>query len=484
MSRSGVPVLRGASFPTASFVLQMSEDSRSVLDQSVVDELKRFPTPRLVRLLFPGHPVRDNGVMRSPFREDHNPSFSCFRGRMGVSMWKDHATDESGDNISLYRKVYPQYGYVEAVDHLALLVLGRHAASTYTYGRAEVPARRAVPSSLYTHSVEHESESKLVVVRAGDLDARTVPAELRDYWRGRGISDAVARSLCRYVVFENTNRKGRALYDPSSGVPLLDRDGSTLKDDGLGRAIGLGNDAGGYVLRMPATDSHRAFKGTTMPSFITTVTVNGQRPGRRVVLGGEGTNFVNFVKYDMGAGFLWINNSQYFSNVDAGAAAFACAFVSGYENVTLGERDVRCIGAALDALSLPAAEEVVVVEGMFDGLSERELNKGRRGRDLVILNSVGNLRWAVPFICRHRRAVVMLDNDRSGRKATSDLAGEVAGFCRATGVSVAVVDGSSLYEGYKDLNDALMASKGYPVERLDARQKDAADGRKPGGRSM
>jgi DNA primase len=43
-------------------------------------------------------PVRD-GVYRSPFREERNPSFSIFANG---TRFKDHATGDSGDAITFY----------------------------------------------------------------------------------------------------------------------------------------------------------------------------------------------------------------------------------------------------------------------------------------------------------------------------------------------------------------------------------------------
>ncbi len=46
-----------------------------------------------------GNPPAKDGVYRSPFREDGNPSFSIFANG---TRFKDHATGESGDAITFY----------------------------------------------------------------------------------------------------------------------------------------------------------------------------------------------------------------------------------------------------------------------------------------------------------------------------------------------------------------------------------------------
>lgn len=60
----------------------------------------RLPIPALWRILnLNGEPPARDGVYRSPFREEANPSFSIFAGG---TRFKDHATGESGDAITFY----------------------------------------------------------------------------------------------------------------------------------------------------------------------------------------------------------------------------------------------------------------------------------------------------------------------------------------------------------------------------------------------
>lgn len=60
----------------------------------------RLPIPSLWGILnLAGDPPVKDGVYRSPFREDGNPSFSIFANG---TRFKDHATGESGDAITFY----------------------------------------------------------------------------------------------------------------------------------------------------------------------------------------------------------------------------------------------------------------------------------------------------------------------------------------------------------------------------------------------
>lgn len=461
------------------------DESFQIIDESVKDDILRFPTHELVSMLFPGHKIgRKGGIMRSPFRNDRNPSFSCFKGRGGYSFWKDHATDESGDNISLFRKVFPELGYVDAVDRLSLMLFGRSALNDHAGRvRREVRAVQAKRAS-YVRTLEPERESVLKIISDLPVRHESTPSFLVDYWRSRGISDITMTALgCRYIVFENTNRKGMSLMDPVSGLPLVDSDGYPLKDDGRNDAIGLYNDLGGVVFRVPDTPSHRGFKGGTS-SFITTVLADGSRHAGSVYFGGEGNNAVAFVRYDVSCRALQINPSQAFVGVSPESAVSAVQFCHEYIGQTLDLRDVKCICAVLCSLNSPVSDKVAVVEGMFDGLSEREITRmrgtGGEARDLVILNSISNIRWAVPFICRHTEATLMLDNDISsgaGRKAFVQLVNEVRQFGLMCGTNTVVFDGSVIFENFKDLNEALMAGKSFPVKSAHDNRRGP---RKPG----
>lgn len=438
------------------------EGQSRVISRELIDELKRWPTADVLHLIFPDHDVRRRGVMSSPFRKDSNPSFSCFSGRNGYGYWKDHATGETGDNIDLYRKAFPSLGYAEAVDALSLLLLGRSAYGDSSLSAYIMPVKTAVP----VYSPVRESAFKVLEVLP--LDSPEVPLSYKEYWRSRGISDAVmVESGCRYVVYENSGAKGRDKIDASSGLTVYGDDGLPIKDDGIRTAIGLVNDIGGFSLREPDGEQHKGFKGNAVSSFISTVLAGGGRPAHTVFLDGVGDGIVRKPLYDAAVDSLWINDTQRFVGIKPWSASFALAFLHSRSSHRMEGRELLCVTAVFDSLNTPVTGDVVVVEGMFDGLSERELNRMRNrsvyGRDFIVANSINNLHWAVPFICRHRSAVFMLDNDLvsgAGQKAAARLCSDVAKFNAATNTLTAVFDGTVLFAGHKDLNEALMADKG------------------------
>lgn len=60
------------------------------------------------------------GKIKNPFRKDKNPSFSIFFGNKLLKLlWKDFATNESGDCFSLVAKIYG-LNYMQAVEKVAV----------------------------------------------------------------------------------------------------------------------------------------------------------------------------------------------------------------------------------------------------------------------------------------------------------------------------------------------------------------------------
>ena len=97
----------------------------------------------------------------------------------------------------------------------------------------------------------------------------------------------------------------------------------------------------------------------------------------------------------------------------------------------------------------------LVFEGFMDYLSL--LTLGKHGRlpcldaaesDYIVLNSVTNIVKALPLLREYGKIFCLLDNDTAGRNASALL-------CKALNGNAE--DMSSLYNGFKDLNDYLNA---------------------------
>lgn len=426
----------------------------------VKDELLRYPMAELLRRLYPGRTIRSRGVMPSPFREDKHPSFSCFVGSGGISKAKDHSTGESFDNISVYMKACPGLSYVEAVDGLSWLLLGRSAF--IEGGTSIVPV---LPKPYYG-SPRAVGEGALRVSEILPLTDVSVPQYLRDYWRGRGISDENISRMCVYARYVNMNRRGQVMMDMTTGLPLLDNSGQEIKDDGVGEAIGLYNDIGGVVFRSPAHGGHAGFKGGSS-SFVSVILADGSRPSVPVTFRGEGDCIIHWAHPSYDGTVLFIGPGQAFCGLSPNIIQDAVRFLDSWIGTEVDARDVDCICAVLTALGGHRCGRAAVVEGMFDALSLTEM-QGRAGRgfvpgvDLVVLNSVSNTKWAIPFLAGEAEVRCYLDNDMrsgAGEKASEELKKAIMKFCEGRSSRPIFSDASSLFYPYKDLNDALVADK-------------------------
>jgi hypothetical protein len=88
----------------------------------------------------------------------------------------------------------------------------------------------------------------------------------------------------------------------------------------------------------------------------------------------------------------------------------------------------------------------MVFEGFIDFLSYLSLKQNQLPTiDTTVLNSVTNLRRAIPFLESPRTIHAFLDNDEAGRKALDSLRESLPGS--------EVVDQSPFYRNHKDLND-------------------------------
>lgn len=101
-----------------------------------------------------------------------------------------------------------------------------------------------------------------------------------------------------------------------------------------------------------------------------------------------------------------------------------------------------------------------VFEGFMDFLSfmtlkkkENPQNTGLKQQDYMVLNSVTNIHKAKGSLLRYENVQCFLDNDETGRNAYLQLSKELG---------KAVTDASTLYNGYKDLNEYLCAESKHP----------------------
>ena len=96
------------------------------------------------------------------------------------------------------------------------------------------------------------------------------------------------------------------------------------------------------------------------------------------------------------------------------------------------------------------SDTVMVFEGFIDFLSYLSLKGSPSPRiNTTVLNSVANLRKAIPFLKTHKTVHAFLDNDEAGRKSLANLHDLLP--------DADVVDQTAFYRNYKDLSDYWQA---------------------------
>lgn len=444
----------------------MANGTVKLIDQSIKEQLLHYPTVELIRRMYPDVKMHGRSVLHNPLREDKNASLSCFRDRSGMPRWKDHSTGDSGDNIDFFRLAYPDLGYVDAIDQMARLILGRSALQEGIPGGMTI-AKPAVR----VHRKAVEPAMTLRVVSVYSFTKENVPEELIRYTRERGISDEVSSRIFSFVRYVNTHIEGKTIIDKMSGLPVIDKSGNIAKEDGMFEAVGLMNDIGGYALRAPEGPNSEGFKGTNT-SFISTILAGGTRPADIVTFHGEGDGYVSGFHYNPDYKYLAVSPTQGFLNVEPWVVRFALPFLDPWVGRYMEGKDLRGLCSVLSSMNGPVARRVTIVEGMYDGASVLELDRmsgpaGAFGGDLVVLNSVSNLQWAVPFLAMHGEVRSLLDNDMrsaAGQKAYNVLLDSVSSFAQRAGVGTMVWSDSGSFAPCKDVNDYLIKRKGFPVK--------------------
>ena len=137
------------------------------------------------------------------------------------------------------------------------------------------------------------------------------------------------------------------------------------------------------------------------------------------------------------------------------SGAWVLSSPTGYKSTT--KADITTINTEGKIDVKPSFDSVAIFEGFFDFLSWQVMQSARRPScDIVVLNSVNNLEKARSYITAHDKAICFLDNDAAGEKCYLGVCDMMKGKD--------AIDMSDLYNGKKDLNEFLQASRGYTHE--------------------
>ena len=105
-----------------------------------------------------------------------------------------------------------------------------------------------------------------------------------------------------------------------------------------------------------------------------------------------------------------------------------------------------------------ASEITLVFEGFFNFLSYLAIRKKIiPGDDVLVMNSVGNIKASLSWVSAHKEAECYLDNDAPGRKTLDSITDRCPG--------VEICNHSIEYDGFNDLNEYLKARLSENLEQ-------------------
>ena len=136
-----------------------------------------------------------------------------------------------------------------------------------------------------------------------------------------------------------------------------------------------------------------------------------------------------------------VNGQSYFAAVFENVSG-GCELRNRYFKGCRGRKDISYLPWARDGPST----ECAVFEGFIDYLSALALSI-ISGADAIILNSVVNVNKAVPHLKGYSAINCYLDNDNAGQTALAELTAIYGST---------VIDRSTLYSEFNDLNDFLV----------------------------
>ncbi len=220
----------------------------------------------------------------------------------------------------------------------------------------------------------------------------------------RRIDKTIANKYCREVVFKFSNKDIKHV------------------------AIGLKNSAGGYELR------NKNFKLSSSPKYVTHITNDEQNCDTKTDAAKTIFNASGVLKND------YKKDSENLSNQPA--------IISQNIEAKTTLKSVLKDEIEEHNQTTRQAKSIAVFEGFFDFLTYQTIhqNQSQPLTDFLILNSLAFFERSLLLMEKHEHIHLYLDHDEAGKKCM-DI---------ALKRSPKYKDDSSLYEGYKDLNDWVM----------------------------
>jgi hypothetical protein len=374
----------------------------------------------LFSLGFTATKIRGNNYLYiSPLRREQEASFKIDRTK---NVWSDHGAGKGGtvvdfvmqyfncdiaralQKLSSYQQV-PQKRFISTETHGSIILPEVQQKELFDGNNnivnTEKSNQQRPPFHLHENSlINHKNAAETTIETIAAKQPITDMALCR-YLKQRRIDKTIANKYCHEVVFKFSNRDAKHI------------------------AIGFKNSAGGYELR---SDN---FKLSSSPKYVTYITSNKQNFDTKTDVPSDDFNASDVLKKESK------NEAESFSNQ--------------LSIISQNEKAKSLLKPTLKNKiedQLQATTQAKSIEGFLDFLSYQTIHQNQQQplTNFLVLNSFAFFERSLLLMEKHEHIHLYLDDDEAGKKCL-DI---------ALKRSPKYKDESSLYEGYKDLNDWIL----------------------------
>ena len=358
----------------------------------------------------------------SPLRYEKEASFKIYRNK---NVWYDHGAGKGGtvidfvmqyfncdvkrasQKLSSYQQV-PQKRFISTETPGSIILPEVHQQELFD-GKNDIlkakqsnqlrPPFHLHENSLINHKDAAETAIEIIAAKKPITDPMLCP-----YLKQRRINKIVADKYCHEVIFKFNNRNAKHV------------------------AIGFKNSAGGYELR------NEYFKLSSSPKYVTYINQTNQNRDIKTDVVSNHFNALTGLKNEGRNHYEDVSND-----------------LSIVSQKNIEKSSLK--GDLKDKIEkqnqeTKQAKSIAVFEGFFDFLTYQTIHRNQTQplTDFLILNSLAFFERSLLLMEKREHIHPYLDHDEAGKK------------CLGVGLkrSSKYKDESSLYEGYKDLNDWVM----------------------------
>ena len=355
----------------------------------------------------------------SPLRNEKEASFKIDRNK---NVWYDHGAGKGGtvvdfamqyfncdvssalQKLSSYQQI-PQNQFISTQIPGSIILPEVHQQDLFDEKnniiKAQESNQQRPPFHLHENSLINHKDAAETAIEIIAAKKPITDLMLCRYLKQRSVDKTVADKYCHEIIFKFSNRDAKHI------------------------AIGFKNSADGYELR------NDYFKLSSSPKYVTYITNDKQNNDTKTDLASNHFNALDVSKNE------YKNDDKSLSNqpsIEAQKDEAKSNLKTNFRNTVEDQSQ-----------SIKRAKSIAVFEGFFDFLIYQTIhqNQTRPLTDFLILNSLAFFERSLLLMEKHEHIHLYLDHDEAGKKCL-DVA-----LTR----SLKYQDESSLYEGYKDLND-------------------------------